>query len=282
MRARPDLRPRVRAAIRHLLGLALSALFLLPLAFMVSMSLRSPGLPPARTIEWLPDPISWENYRQIFTMLPLARYTFNSLTVAAVAVPLTLLTASWAGFAMAQLGARWRSRLVTLSVALLLVPIAALWLTRFVLFTWLGLTDSYAALAAPALMGTSPLFVLLFYWAYVRLPAEMFESARLEGAGPLTQWWRVAVPLSTATALAVGILSFLVYWSDFINPLLYLKSPERYTLPVGVSQLQQMDRTNWPLLMAAAVVMTIPAIGVFALVQRYFLRDDALAFREEA
>jgi len=266
---------------RHAAGLALAALFGAPLIWMVSLSLRTPGLPPARTIEWIPQPISWGNYVRIFEILPLARYTLNSLIVAAMAVPLTLLTASWAGYAMAQLGARWRGRLAAFSIALLLAPIAALWLPRFVLFTWLGLTGSYAALIAPALMGTSPLFVLLFYWAYVRLPQEMFESARLDGAGAWSVWWRVAVPLSGPTVMAVGILSFLVYWSDYINPLLYLKSPSTYTLPVGVQQLQQMDRTNWPLLMAAAVVMTLPCIGLFAVVQRYFLRDDALARRED-
>ena len=266
---------------RHAAGLALAALFGAPLIWMVSLSLRTPGLPPARTIEWIPQPISWGNYVRIFEILPLARYTLNSLVVAAMAVPLTLLTASWAGYAMAQLGARWRGRLAAFSIALLLAPIAALWLPRFVLFTWLGLTGSYAALIAPALMGTSPLFVLLFYWAYVRLPQEMFESARLDGAGAWSVWWRVAVPLSGPTVMAVGILSFLVYWSDYINPLLYLKSPSTYTLPVGVQQLQQMDRTNWPLLMAAAVVMTLPCIGLFAVVQRYFLRDDALARRED-
>ena len=266
---------------RHAAGLALAALFVAPLIWMVSLSLRTPGLPPARTIEWIPQPISWGNYVRIFEIVPLARYTLNSLVVAAMAVPLTLLTASWAGYAMAQLGARWRGRLAAFSIALLLAPIAALWLPRFVLFTWLGLTGSYAALIAPALMGTSPLFVLLFYWAYVRLPQEMFESARLDGAGAWSVWWRVAVPLSGPTVMAVGILSFLVYWSDYINPLLYLKSPSTYTLPVGVQQLQQMDRTNWPLLMAAAVVMTLPCIGLFAVVQRYFLRDDALARRED-
>ena len=262
---------------RHALALLVSALFLLPLVFTISASLRAPGQPPARTIDWLPDPIAWSNYARIFEIVPLGRFALNSLLVAAVAVPLTLLTASWAGYALAQLAQPWRGRLVGFSIAMLLVPFTALWLPRFVLFTRLGLGDGYVPLIAPAVMGTSPLFVLLFYWAARRIPPELFEQARLDGAGHWTSWRRVAVPLSRATVLTVAILSFLVYWSDVISPWLYLRDPDLYTLPVGVQYLQQLDRTNWPLLLAAAVVMTVPAVALFGLAQRYFLSDAGIA-----
>jgi multiple sugar transport system permease protein len=269
---------RLWTLLRHALALPLAAVFLLPLAFTFSASLRAPGQPPARTIEWIPSPIAWSNYAEIFAVLPLGRYVLNSLVVAAIGVPLTLLAASWAGYALAQLAPRWRDRLVWASIGLLLVPVGALWLPRFVLITWLGLTDTYAALLVPALMGTSPLFVLLFYWAFRRVPAELFDSARLDGAGHWSVWWHLALPLARTTVLAVGILAFLVYWGDFLSPVLYLKSPERYTLAMGLHQLQQLDRTNWPLLLAAAIVMTAPSLLLFAVVQRFFLGDDAWIF----
>jgi len=266
---------RHSALARHALALAVAALFLLPLAFTVAASLRAPGQPPPRTIEWIPDPIAWGNYRRIFEIVPLGRYALNSLLVAALAVPLTLLTASWGGYALAQLPQPWRGRLVAGSIGLLLVPVGALWLPRFVLFNQLRITDSYVPLIAPAVMGTSPLFVLLFYWACRRVPREVFEQARLDGAGHWTAWRRVALPLSRSTMLAVGCLAFLVYWGDVISPWLYLKTPDLYTLPAGVQYLQQLDRTNWPLLLAAAVVMTVPAVLLFGLAQRYFLSDAA-------
>jgi multiple sugar transport system permease protein len=258
---------------RHAAALLVSALFLLPLVFTLSASLRAPGQPPARTIEWIPDPIAWSNYARIFEIVPLGRFALNSLGVGAVAVPVTLLTASWAGYALAQLRQPWRGRLVAASIGLLLVPPTALWLPRFVLFTRLGLGEGYAPLLAPALMGTSPLFVLLFYWAARRIPGELFEQARLDGAGHWLAWRRVALPLSRATVLIVAILAFLVYWGDVISPWLYLRDPDLYTLPVGLQYLQQLDRTNWPLLLAAAVVMTVPAVALFGLAQRYFLSD---------
>ncbi|MGH2543380.1 MAG: carbohydrate ABC transporter permease [Ardenticatenaceae bacterium] len=263
--------------LHHAVSIAMAALFLLPLLWMFAASLRLPGLPPPRTIEWIPEPVAWRNYPRIFAMLPFGRYTLNSLFVVALAVPITLLVASWAGFAIAQLERRTRDRLVVLSVGLLMVPITALWLTRFVLFKWLGLINTHWALIAPAIMGSSPLFVLLFYWTFRRVPGELFESARLDGAGAFSIWRYIAMPLARPTILAVAVLTFLLYWGDFINPLLYLKSLDLYTLPVGVRQLQQLDKTNWPLLMAASVVMAFPSILMFLLVQRYFLQESRLA-----
>jgi multiple sugar transport system permease protein len=261
---------------RRLLALAAASVFVLPLAWTVAASLRQPGLPPPRTLEWLPDPAVWSNYRRIFEIVPLGRYALNSLIVTAGAVPLTVVSASWAGLALAHMTERWQRRWLAFTLALLMVPGAALWLTRFLLLARLGLSDNLAALAAPALMGSSPLYVLLFYWAFRRLPPELFDGARLEGAGPLTLWRRVALPLAGPATAAVAVLAFMLYWSDFTTPLLYLKAPARYTLSVGLQQLQQMDPTNWPLLMAAAVVYAGPPVGLFLLAQPFFLHDNWL------
>ena len=261
----------------HTISILISALFILPLVWMASASLRQPGLPPPRTMEWWPEPLTWSNYNRIFEILPLGRYIFNSLLVAGVAVPITLVTASLAGFAMTQLNRRGRESLLGLSVVLLVVPTVAVWVARFILFRTLGLFNSYAALLAPALMGSSPLFVLLFFWSFRRIPRELYDAARMDGAGPLEIWWRVALPLSGATVIVVGILTFLLYWGDFTTPLFYLKSQTLYTLPVGLRQLQELDRTNWPLLLAGAMVMTLPSVLLFGIVQRFFLPENRLA-----
>ena len=263
----------LRSILRHSLLMAIAALFVMPIVWMIAASLRQAGLPPPQSIELIPNPIALGNYVRVFDILPWGRYLLNSLFVVSVAVPITIVVASWAGFAMAQLPDRSRRILLILSLGLLMIPFSALWLTRFVLFSAVGLVNSYAALIAPALAGTSPLFVLLFYWTFRRVPLELFESARLEGAHAFSIWWRIALPLALPTAAAVGMLAFLFYWSDFMSPLLYLKSQSLYTLPVGLQQLRQLDRTNWPLLMSGAVLMTLPPVLVFLFLQRYFLRD---------
>ncbi len=263
--------------IYHALAVAVSAVFLVIFVWFISVSLRVPGVPPTPEIEWIPDPISWLNYSQIFDLVPFKSFIVNSVIVTLVAVPVTILTASWAGFAMSQLNARSRDWLVILSVLLLMVPVTALWLPRFLIFTKLSLIDTRWALIVPAFMGSTPLFVLLFYWSFRRVPRELFESAQLDGAGGLAIWGLVAMPLARPAIVTVGVLSFVIYWSDFINPLLYLKSEDLYTLTVGIRMLQQLDETNWPLLMAAAVVMTAPLVVVFLLVQRYIWPENLLS-----
>jgi multiple sugar transport system permease protein len=269
-------RLRAGTIATHALAIVVAALFLVPLAWVLSASLRLPGLPPPRGVEWVPDPVAIGNYGELFRILPFGRYLANSILVAGIAVPLTLVTASMGGFAMAQLEDSIRRRLVVLSVALLLVPSTALWLTRYLVYRQLGILDTLAALVAPALMGSSPLFVLIFYWAFRRLPAELYETARLEGAGAVAVWRRIALPLATPSVVVVGLLAFLLYWSDFLSPLLYLRSQALYTLPIGLRQLQAFDSTDWPLLMAGSVVLAVPAVLVFALVQRWFLRAHVL------
>ena len=268
--------PRLAPGLRHLAAVVASGLFVLPLYWALVASLRQPGLPPPRGVEWWPAVPSWSNYLAIFRLVPMACYLLNSLVVVAVAVPVTLLVASLAGFGLSQLPSPLRRHLFTATVLLLMVPGMAVWIFRFRILRWLGLIDTLWALIVPALAGGSPLFVLLFFRAYWRVPAEIYESARLDGAGPLTLWARIAQPLAWPTTAAVAVLAFVMYWSDFTSPVLYLYRPESYTVAVGLQLLNQLDSTNYPLLMAGAVLMALPAIGLFLLVQRFFLSDLTL------
>ena len=254
-------------------AVSMALLFVVPLCWVLTNSLRPVGLPPPRTLEWFPQPIAWSNYAEIFRIVPLGRQIGNSLLVSTLGAVITLVTASWAGFALAQLPNRVRQLLVGLAVVLMMIPSTVVWLPRYIMFTSVGLIDSYAALIAPAVMGTKSLYTLMFYWTFRRVPLELFESARLDGAGAFLIWRRIALPLSLPTALAVLLLTFNHYWSDFVDPLLFLKSERRYTLAVGLRMLQQMDITNWSLLLAAVVVMTAPVVLVYLVIQ-HFIRDD--------
>lgn len=262
--------------LRHLLAIGISLLFLLPLYWMFVSSLREPGLPPPRTIEWWPTDAHWSNYPELFSLLPMARYLRNSLLVVAAAVPLTLLTASLAGFGLSQLPDIFRRRVINWSVLFLLIPASAVWLFRFQILRWLGLIDSLWALILPAFTASSPLFVLLYFWSFRRVPGELIEAARLDGAEAGVAWWRVGLPLVRPTTVAVSVLTFVLYWSDFISPVLYIYQARWYTLPIGLQLVKQLDATNWPLLLAAAAIMTLPVIVLFFVLQRTFLSEQSL------
>ncbi len=268
---------RVRAGFAWLLPLALTLLFLLPLFWAGVNSLGAVDAPPPRTVVWWPADPRWDNYAMLFELLPVGRYLRNSLLVVAGAVPLTVLTASAAGFGMAQLDEPAYRRLLLFSVAVLMVPGASVWIARFQILRWLGLLDTLWALIAPAFAASSPLFVLLYTWNFRRIPAELFEAAWLEGISARAAWWRLAMPLARPTTVAVIVLTVVLYWSDFVSPVLYLYDPGRYTLPVGLQVLKQLDPTAWPLLMAGAVLMTLPVIALFILLHRFFLSDHSLA-----
>jgi multiple sugar transport system permease protein len=126
---------------------------------------------------------------------------------------------------------------------------------------------------APALLGTSPLYVLVFAWAFRRLPVELYDACRLEGMTPFAIWRRVAMPLVKPVTVGVGVLAFVVSWGNYLDPLVYLYDPDLYTLPLGLRALAELDRTDFPVLLAGSVVATAPLIAVFLVAQRWFLNE---------
>jgi multiple sugar transport system permease protein len=155
-----------------------------------------------------------------------------------------------------------------------MVPATALLVPRFTLYRWLGVTDTWVPLVAPALLGLSPFYVLLFYWSFRRLPAELVEAARLEDVKPFTMWRRLAMPLVRPVTVAVALLAFIASWGNFLDPLVYVFDPDLYTLPLGLRSLAVLDRTNYPVLLAGAVIATVPVVAAFAVAQRFFLHED--------
>jgi multiple sugar transport system permease protein len=126
------------------------------------------------------------------------------------------------------------------------------------------------------LLGGTPLSVLVLYWAFRRIPREQWDQAQVDGAGPMRMWWFVGLPQVQRMLIALGALVFLVFWGNFIDPLLYLTDSTWQTLPVGLQALQQLIRSDWPVLMAGAVVATLPPLMMFIFTQRVLLDPFAV------
>jgi multiple sugar transport system permease protein len=248
-------------------------LFVLPLLVTLAGSLRAPGLAPPRTPELLPWPPSLDSYSQVSQLIDLGRLALNSIIVAVAATLVSVIVASAGGFALARMPIRAARLVIGGSLAALMVPLTALLVGRFTLFAGLRLTDTFAPLVAQGLIATSPLYLLVFYWAFRRLPAELFEAARLEGATPAVAWWRVGMPLVRPVTVAVMSLAFVVSWGDFLGPLIYLFDARLYTLPLGMRALAQLDPTQTPVLLAGAVIATVPVVLAFVVGQRALARE---------
>ncbi len=244
---------------------------------MLSGSLRPRGAPPPQGVEFVPDGATLAAYSDVFALIPLAGYLRNSVIVVAIAVPLTLLVASLAGYAIRLLGPRPKRVAIGLSLVAMMVPVTAVWATRFEVFRVLGVIDTFVPLVATALLGTNPFLVLIYAWAFHRVPDEILDAAALDGAGVVRTWWSVSLPLVRPATLAVAVLAFTFHWSNFIDPLLYLNTASNYTAPLGLRLLQQLNPTDWPLLLAGCVVVTLPVLAVFLAGQRVFLDDPVHA-----
>ncbi len=248
--------------------------FVPPLLLLVSGSFTQPGLPPSPTPQLVPDPVSTAGYQQAFALGGLLRASLNSIVVAVVAVPLSVLVAALAGFALARLGGRTTVTVVAASLVALMVPATALLMPRFAIFRVLGLTDTLVPLIAPALLGTSPLYVLVYYLAFRALPTDLYDACLIEDLTPVRIWWRVALPLVRPVTAGLTALTFVLTWSNFLDPLVYVYDRDLFTLPLALRSLSVLDPTNFPVFLAGAVLATVPALVVFVLAQRRFLRHD--------
>jgi multiple sugar transport system permease protein len=250
--------------------IVLSAVFLAPLVVMVLGSLQRPLQPPPNGLDLWPEPAEPANYTVVPRFMPLGRLLLNSALLVVIAVPVTVVVTSMAGLAIVTARGALRRWLLGVSVFMLLVPAAALWVPRVVLLRGLGLADTPFTVALLALAGTTPFYVLLFALAYSRIPASLLEAATLEGLSPFAVWRRIALPLARPAAVAVAALSGLYYWSTFMDPLTLVSSPGNWPVALGLRNLSEMEAALYPIYLAAAVLVTAPALLAFGIAQRSF------------
>jgi multiple sugar transport system permease protein len=208
-----------------------------------------------------------------FHLLHQLRYTLNSAIVAGIAVPLSVVVGSWAAFAMTRLSPGAARIMIVASLVALMVPLTMLVVPRFAIFRGLGLTGTYLPLIAPALLGMSPFFVLVFYRSFRRIPAELFDAARLEGLGPVAIWRRVAMPLARPATVAVAVLAFGISWANVLDPLVYLVDERQFTLPLGLRALAALPAENFPVMLAGATAATAPVVIAFLAAQRWLFKE---------
>lgn len=264
-------------SLKAALRVGVVVLFLAPVLLVLSGSLRRIGLPPPDGLELLPAGASLSAFARLDEELDLRTAFTNSALVVATAVPLGVLIASTAGFAMSQLGRRGRRTSMAFLLLLLVIPLPMLWVARFVLFLELGVLDTLIPLVAPAFVASTPITVLLAYLAFRKIPVEHWETARLEGASALRTWWSVGLPQVKATTTAIAALVFTVHWGAYLDALLYVRSSAERTLPLAVGELRALDATELPIALAGALVLALPPLLLLVAAQRRLLSTINLA-----
>jgi multiple sugar transport system permease protein len=269
-------RRRLTALTLYLVCIAGSVMMLLPLVWLVRSSVMPLQQILAVPPQWIPDPWAWENYTRVFETLPFLRYFWNTLTVLAPVVAGTVVTATLAAYGFARL--RWPGRDLVFAVLLttLMLPYVVTLIPTFLIWSKLGLVNTYWPLILPSWSGGGIFYIFLLRQFFRTIPLELDESAIIDGANPLQVLWHVLVPLSRPVLATVAIFSGLGVWNDFLGPLIYLNDPNKFTLALGLIQLWDMYSYEWQLLMAAATLMVTPVMVLFLFAQRYFVEGITL------
>jgi len=260
--------------IRTALAVVAVLPFAVPFLWLVASALKPVSQFYAFPPTILPDPPSLENLSGAVALVDVPRLLANSTLIAVLSVAATVVSASLVGFAFATLPARGRRPLFAVLIVTILVPPSATLVPQFILFSRLGWVGSYLPLIVPHLCG-SAFYVFLFRQWFRNQPANLFETAELDGANPLQAWWHVALPLAKPAIAAVAVFAFVGSWNDFLGPLLYLRSPDSFTISLGLAAFQGTYASQLHFSLALSLVALVPVVVVFAVAQRWIVQGVA-------
>jgi multiple sugar transport system permease protein len=282
--ARAAARPRAheRRGARRAIALAATytvlgaggAFILIPVGWMISTSLKDIGsvfiFPP----QVVPSPVHWENYPEGWTVMPFDLFLRNTVVITLGAMVGQLASTALVAFGFARLRGRGSNVLFVLLLSTIMLPIHVTLIPTFILFRLLGWIDTFLPLIVPAFFGGGPFYVFLLRQFFMTIPLELDDAARVDGASTFDVFARICLPLAKPALATVAIFSFLGHWNEFLLPLIYLHSKERFTLAIGLNlfRAEQTSVTPWNQLMAVSLIVMVPPLLVFFFAQRYFIQ----------
>jgi multiple sugar transport system permease protein len=269
------IRSILKGLAKHIPLAAIGVFFFLPLLWMVSTSLKADrqifAFPPI----WIPDPVIWRNYPDVFDFAPFLRYFRNTVIIVVLSIIGTLLSCSLVAYGFARLKAPGRGVLFIVMLSTMMIPFMVWMIPLYILFTRIGWIDSFLPLVVPTFFA-NPFYVFLLRQFFMTVPFDLEDAARIDGCSYLGTYWRIILPLAKPALAAVTIFTFMAHWNDFLGPLIFLQSPELFTLSLGLQVFQTTYSAQWGLLMAASTMIVLPVIVLFFFVQREFIQGVTL------
>ena len=249
-------------------------IFSLPLLWMLVSSLKAST--EVFNVSWIPASPRWQNYIDVFTFVPFARFLANSAIVVILAVLGTVASSALVAYSFARL--RWPGRdfWFGLLIATMMLPEVVTLIPRFIIFRELKWLNTLLPLIVPYWFAATPLYVFLMRQFFRGLPLELDEAAWIDGANRIQILFRILLPLATPVIATVAVFSMLQHYQDFLNPLIFLNSIDKYTVPLGVAYFNDADAARTELIFAAATVMVAPMVLIFVVAQRYFVQGIAM------
>jgi multiple sugar transport system permease protein len=267
----------VRAIILYTLLVGLSLLFLFPFFWMILSALKPQYQIYIWPPKWIPNPIQWSNFKDVFSnpYLPFGTFIKNTMILEVGMISGRLLSCTLVAYGFARLEAPGKGFLFGVLLATLMIPNAILRIPTFILFTKFGWINTFKPLIVPAWFGEAYAIFLMRQF-FRTIPKDLEEAAVVDGASRLHIIFRIIVPLSIPVLTVIGILSFKDIWNDFFGPLLYLNSTSKYTVSLGLAYLNGQNNVQMNLLMAASVTLMMPTLILFFIAQRAFVEGISM------
>ena len=222
--------------------------------------------------KFLPEQPTWDNFIKVWNSHPFGRYLFNSTLVAVLTVLGNVIFCSLAAYPLARMKFRGRNVIFFAILSTMMIPFQLTMIPVYLLALKLNLTNTYLGLVLPHAVTAFGIF--LMRQAFLTVPKELEEAARMDGCNTFDIWWRILLPLVKPSVTTLAIFTFVFSWSDFLWPLIILNDPEMYTLPLGVAFLSNAFSSNWRLIAAGSIISIVPVIVLFLMLQRYFIRGS--------
>lgn len=274
-----DLFPGRKATLLHLLLIAISLAFLVPILWMLVTSLKD----NTQVFTWppivIPNPAQWANYPQALKVSNFGRYFLNTVFLSFWVILGNLVSCTLVAYGFSRIEWKGRDIIFIIVLSTLILPDQVTIVPLFIIFKKLNLVGGgykgYLPLILPAWFGRA-YFIFLMRQFFLGIPRELSDAARIDGCSDLGILWRILIPLSKPAIIAVTLFTLINVWSDFLNPLVYIRESQFYTISVGLSNFQDRYMTQWNQLMAAATMMVVPVLVVFIVAQKQFVQGISL------
>ena len=265
----------LRRVLLYIVLILIAVIMVVPFLWMLSTSLKTQydavKIPPV----WIPDPPQWENYVKLFTEQPMFQFMLNTIKIVFFVVLGQLFFSSLAAYSFARISFKGRNVMFFFYIATLMVPGQVTMIPTYLMFAKAGLTDNHLALILPAFFSAFGVFLLRQF--FMSLPRELEEAAEIDGCNPFMTYWRIMLPLVVPAMLTLGVFTLMNTWNDYMGPLIYLSSPEKYTMTLGIAYFKGVYTTQWNLVMAGSIVSVVPILIAYLCAQKYFIEGIAFS-----
>ncbi|AZU60433.1 carbohydrate ABC transporter permease [Neobacillus mesonae] len=263
---------RVYKTFIYVLLIFFSLLFLAPLFWMVTTSLKGPDelyqFPP----KWIPSVFHFENFKNAWISQPFTQFLTNSVTVTILATLGQVISSSLVAYGFARFTFKGRDFLFIVLLATMMIPWEVTMIPLYMEFNWLGWINTLKPLIVPAWFG-GPFFIFLLRQFIMGIPKELDEAARIDGANAFQIFYKIYLPLMKPPLILVSVFSFLNCWNDYLGPLVFLNDQSKYTLTLGLAQFKGMFGVNMEGIMAITFLVCLPPLVLFFVAQRYIMED---------